>query len=532
MGKHTDKLYITHSEWATDFGGAKSSQPKSNFKRLPFFCCSLSLQPVEHPMCTPEGIVFDLVNIVPWLKQYGTNPVTGEKLEAKQLFRLKFHKNAGDEYHCPVTFKVFNEHTHIVAIKPTGNVYAFEAVEKLNIKTKHWVDLLEDVPFTRKDIITIQDPHNLSTRNISDFHYLKNDLKVDNPDEDAKKSMVSYKIKTTSGTASRVLSELSKGAGDTDDLTKSPAGASAALTPAYEKKEKKAYNAAHYSTGAAAMSLTSTAIDVQTRNEAAIIDDEEYMLTHVTGVGYAQLVTNVGNINLELFCKDTPRACYNFITLAKREYYAGTKFHRSIKHFMIQGGDPTGTGRGGESCWGKDFGDEFKSNLSHNARGILSMANKGKNTNSSQFFITYRPCTHLDNKHTVFGKVVGGMDVLGKMEKIETDDRDNPLDDIKLIKVNVFVDPFDEFQKKLEGTIKDSAGPKDPKESRPKKQPAVSIPTPSASTQIGKYIGADGEAGKKRASTLDDDLKFSADVGGVQIKKAKPSKGFGDFSGW
>lgn len=113
--------------------------------------------------------------------------------------------------------------------------------------------------------------------------------------------------------------------------------------------------------------------------------------------------------------------------LSKQGYYKGVKFHRSIKNFMIQGGDPTGTGRGGESYWKKDFVDEFKSNLSHKGRGILSMANRGKNTNSSQFFITFRSCQHLDNKHTIFGKLVGGLETLSKLESIPTDESDKPL---------------------------------------------------------------------------------------------------------
>ncbi|GBO31436.1 Peptidyl-prolyl cis-trans isomerase-like 2, partial [Araneus ventricosus] len=123
----------------------------------------------------------------------------------------------------------------------------------------------------------------------------------------------------------------------------------------------------------------------------------------------------------------TPKTCENFIKLSKSGYYENTIFHRSIKNFMIQGGDPTGTGSGGESAWKKLFKDEFKPNLSHQGRGILSMANSGPNTNKSQFFITFRSCQHLDKKHSIFGRVVGGLDTLSKMEKIETDKDDKPL---------------------------------------------------------------------------------------------------------
>lgn len=162
MGKWTDKLYITHSEWSGEVGqhsasaGISGKTASSGFKRLPFYCCSLSLQPFEHPVCTSDGIIFDLVHIIPYIKKYGTNPVTGEKLQTKDLIKLNFYKNEKDEFYCPVTFKVFTDHTAIAAIKTTGNVFAYDTIEKLNIKAKHWRDLINDEPFTRKDIIMIQ----------------------------------------------------------------------------------------------------------------------------------------------------------------------------------------------------------------------------------------------------------------------------------------------------------------------------------------------------------------------------------------
>ncbi|KAI8876163.1 hypothetical protein K501DRAFT_157172, partial [Backusella circina FSU 941] len=186
MGKWTDKLYITHSEWSGEVGqhsasaGITGRLNSNGFKRLPFYCCSLSLQPFEHPVCTPDGIIFDLMHIIPYIKKYGTNPVTGEKLQTKDLITLHFSKNDKDEFYCPVTFKVFTDHTAIAAIKTTGNVFAFDTIEKLNIKAKHWCDLVTDEPFTRKDIIMLQDPHNLEKRDMSKFHYLNNNQRVVN----------------------------------------------------------------------------------------------------------------------------------------------------------------------------------------------------------------------------------------------------------------------------------------------------------------------------------------------------------------
>jgi peptidyl-prolyl cis-trans isomerase-like 1 len=146
--------------------------------------------------------------------------------------------------------------------------------------------------------------------------------------------------------------------------------------------------------------------------------------------------TTMGNIELELFPKEAPKTVENFVGLAKKEYYNGIIFHRVIDNFMIQGGDPTGTGRGGESLWGKKFEDEFSPKLKHEGAGILSMANAGPGTNGSQFFITLVPTPHLDGKHTVFGKVVAGMDVVKAIGKVQVDRAGNkPLKDVVMKKV-------------------------------------------------------------------------------------------------
>ncbi len=156
-------------------------------------------------------------------------------------------------------------------------------------------------------------------------------------------------------------------------------------------------------------------------------------------MAYAQnevvLKTNEGDITVKLFSKVAPKACENFIALAKKGYYNGVIFHRVIKDFMIQGGDPTGTGSGGESIWGKPFEDEFKQNIVFDRAGILAMANRGKNTNGSQFFITTKPTPWLNNRHTIFGEVVNGFDVVKKIENSKTGYRDKPVNDKKILSV-------------------------------------------------------------------------------------------------
>ncbi|EIW13473.1 Peptidyl-prolyl cis-trans isomerase [Lactiplantibacillus pentosus KCA1] len=170
----------------------------------------------------------------------------------------------------------------------------------------------------------------------------------------------------------------------------------------------------------------------------------------------ATIKTNFGDIKVQLFPKQAPKSVENFVGLAKKGYYDGIIFHRVIPEFMIQGGDPTGTGMGGESLWGKPFEDEFSPEV-FNLRGALSMANAGPNTNGSQFFIVQKPqldagmdeqmkqagypeeivtaygnggTPWLDFRHTVFGAVSDGMDIVDKIAATETGMQDKPVKDV------------------------------------------------------------------------------------------------------
>ncbi|MEK3980790.1 peptidylprolyl isomerase [Psychrobacillus sp. FSL K6-2836] len=173
--------------------------------------------------------------------------------------------------------------------------------------------------------------------------------------------------------------------------------------------------------------------------------------------------TSMGPIKIKLFPDLAPKTVENFLTHAENGYYDGIIFHRIIQDFMIQGGDPTGTGMGGESIYGADFEDEFSMNL-FNIRGALSMANAGANTNGSQFFIVQAPNAQatakqlidggwpkeiaeaygemggtptLDQKHTVFGQVIEGLDIVDKMAAVETDANDKPVEDITIDSIEI-----------------------------------------------------------------------------------------------
>lgn len=150
--------------------------------------------------------------------------------------------------------------------------------------------------------------------------------------------------------------------------------------------------------------------------------------------GKVILYTTQGELEIELWTNEAPKACKNFIQLCLEGYYDNTIFHRMIPKFMIQGGDPTKTGMGGESIYGKPFPDEFHSRLKFSHRGIVAMANSGKqNDNNSQFFITFDKCSWLDKKHTIFGKIVGDTQYnLQNFEKVETDSEDRPTVEIVL----------------------------------------------------------------------------------------------------
>lgn len=176
--------------------------------------------------------------------------------------------------------------------------------------------------------------------------------------------------------------------------------------------------------------------------------------------------TSMGDISIRLFPEHTPKTVENFVTHAKNGYYNGIVFHRVIKDFMIQGGDPTATGCGGESIWGSSFADEFTPEL-HNLRGALSMANAGPNTNGSQFFIVQAASVHpsllaqmknlpdafpaecaeayaqvggtphLDYRHSVFGQVYDGMDVVDAIASVKTNPSDKPLEDVVILGIDV-----------------------------------------------------------------------------------------------
>uniref|UniRef100_A0A4W4FGT6 Spliceosome-associated protein CWC27 homolog n=1 Tax=Electrophorus electricus TaxID=8005 RepID=A0A4W4FGT6_ELEEL len=162
--------------------------------------------------------------------------------------------------------------------------------------------------------------------------------------------------------------------------------------------------------------------------------------------GKVLIKTSAGDIDIELWSKEAPKACRNFTQLCMEGYYDGTIFHRVVPDFIVQGGDPTGTGTGGQSIYGRSFKDEFHSRLRFNRRGLVALANAGTNDNGSQFFFTLGRADELNNKHTIFGKVTGDTVYnMLRLAEVECDSDERPLNPHKIRSTEVLHCPFDDI---------------------------------------------------------------------------------------
>lgn len=595
MPRKSEKLYISQTEHAGGHGKAaslSSAATQSQYQNyVPFSCCAISLQPWSTPVADRnDGTIYELTNVLPWIQKHGLSPASGGKLAAGDLVPLHFSKNeATGQWHDPVSFKAFNDSTHLVAVATTGNVFAHDTVHQLNVKAKYWSDLVSGEAFTRKDILTLQDPNNVSGRKkAADLHHLKEKLTLSAAEKDA----VNIAATGSAGSLLKKLKEQKEGAkrekdeagekalakmeaarkesarGKSDTTTaSSTASSSKSQLPSAQPKLGR-------STGMTAASLTSSGLDIRTKTDREIISLEDTMYDEirkgyrnkkgalVPHKGYVRLVTNFGPLNVELHCDRAPRTCYNFLTLCAKGKYTDTIFHRNIPGFMIQGGDPTGTGTGGQSMWGKPFADELTatpgSSEGHSARGCLSMANRGPDTNTSQFFFTYAPKTHLDRKHTVFGRLVDEPSAtLDALEAVPTDPAtDRPLRTVRILDVQVFSDPFADWmerrdRKEARGNEGEVARREEKRKRREEDrttwfgtnvkeggaegEDASTAAIAATKGGVGRYLAAAGV--KKPVGTAgriaDDDNVALPDV---KKRKKGPGDGasasFGDFSGW
>jgi peptidyl-prolyl cis-trans isomerase-like protein 2 len=557
-------ILVTETEWARDYGGKKAASSSGNAARpLPFDHCAMSLGPYETPVCTAEGVIFDIVNLVPYLQKHKTNPVTGAPMTTKDIIRLNMQKNAEGKWHCPVTCKVFNNNTHIVAIKSTGNVYTYDAVNELNIKPKHFVDLLTNEPFTKGDILVLQDPSDadlMSRRDISTFVHL-NQVREDT----AAEKELEPKVRANPISVS-VMKEMDRlKDAEQDRGTKyrqmqsehSAAAAGKEFTDdvkellELEPLTEDVTPGQSITTGKAGNALTSSTAEAWTDNSSRLATAEELRearwrtLRKLGKKAHAQIQTTHGNLNIELHCDMAQRTCWNFITLALKGYYNGTSFHRLVPGFMVQGGDPTGTGCGGTSAWGKAFKDEFDSRIWHDFRGVVSMANSGPHTNQSQFFITLGKAEHLNNMHSVFGKVVGGMSTLDRIESVGSDKKERPLAPISINEVVIFTNPLLEADEILADEIRNRIA------SRNRSSIRTALPSSNAATSANAGAAPAAEklqitqAAVPKASRKLEEVSGEGDQEAISAflgnhsghsssdsLPKKKARGFGNFSSW
>lgn len=261
-------------------------------RRLPFDRCALSMTPYETPVCAEDGTVFDLVNIVPYIAKHKKNPITGAPLSTKSLIRLNMKKNANDRWCCPITYNEFTKNSHIVAIRPTGNVYSWEAVEEMNLKPRTMEDLITGDKFTMDDIITIQDPKDVFIR----------DMNVYPAEREAKLAQGS---KTQRGsvqlnsTMQRILSQVPGASTDPGEKEQSPPQSSSA--------PKDGPRGLH-TPAAYAASFTSTALAPVTSKQRELLSEaeiREQRYRHMrkdpnTKKSYVRLRTTMGDLNLQL----------------------------------------------------------------------------------------------------------------------------------------------------------------------------------------------------------------------------------------
>ncbi|KAF7310815.1 Cyclophilin-type peptidyl-prolyl cis-trans isomerase [Mycena chlorophos] len=526
---NSNKLYITHAEHSLlgSHSSSRGYQQKVDAhpaQITPFDCCAISFQPFQTPVCAKNddgtGTVFDLVNIIPWLKQHNNeHPITKAPLAPSDLITLHYaRKESTGEIHDPISYKPFSQHSHIVAIRTTGNVFLAESI-------KGGRDLIAEVPFKKEDVITLQNPHGLPPASLPN---------------------------ATAASASTSKAEVKP----------KPVPSAVPVKP----KAEDPWNVSPYSSGLPGASLTSTSVDPQTTSSKLVWDEEELMFEDISNppkgkgkekdVGkrraYVRVVTTLGgsSLNLELYCEkvqilclilqrfyrpQAPKTCYNFLMLARSHKFDDCLFHRLVPNFMIQTGDPTGTGAGGSSYWETPFRDEhdLKGAAKHDSRGTLAMANKGAGTNGSQWYLTFRATPHLDGKHTVFGKLVGGEDVLDALEKLPLKPgTERPAQPVRIKEVIIYQDPFQDYKERL---VKKLARKK---EAESGVAPVAQKKDGDDMNAFGVKLGTGGSAfgaasggGVGKYMNLKRSQAAIGEQGGSETKKQRKT-GFGSFDNW
>jgi peptidyl-prolyl cis-trans isomerase-like 2 len=520
-------------------------------RRLPFSCCALTQVPFEHPVCTEQnGIILESSALMDFILQYKKDPITGDELSSSGIITLHMDKDEEGRWQCPIVTKPFSDHTKIIAVLDRSNneayVYSFEAYKELNVNPKNYLDLTTGKKFNpKRDVVVLNDPLDeafQARRDIQGFWYIRNGRTLQ-----TKKTTTDVKHSVT---ATRIMEQIQKERAKNKRKEEAPVSLP-------DGKKVKIYSedvtGVTYTSGKTAGSLTSSTMGIESNNEKREATQEEILEAQFKVMrkrkekGYVRMTTNHGDMLLELHCDITPRTCTNFLGLCAAKEYDGTGFHRLIPGFMIQGGKA----KAGEdaSFWGPAFQDEFDDRLKHTGAGKLSMANAGAGTNKRQFFITLKSCPHLDRKHSIFGEVVDGEALLEKLQKIQTDKKDRPVETITILKMEILVDPAKEAELLEQTRIQELAEAREAEAEWKKAKALGKMKGPAKSTMyddatmgsggtttdtIGKYLPASLVAATSDTQQLDKDNDgFPTLPAPIANTKVPPKTAkFGNFSGW
>jgi peptidyl-prolyl cis-trans isomerase-like 2 len=524
---------------------------------LPFSHCALTLVPFETPVCNAAGIIFDNAALVKFILRHKVDPVTGIPVDSsKCLIRLHMDQNEEGEWQCPILTKPFTDRSKVIAIIQPGerneaNVYSYEAYYELNIKARNFEDLQTGNKFDKdKDVLTIYDPSNDDLnclRDINSFYHIQHARELLDINEESS-DQIRHSV-----TATRVMETFRKNQAKnieqqiaTEKKRKAESMLETKLnTLKYYKDGIELRVLAEDVTGAkytegrggAATSLTSTVTTVSDQNVMRVATDDEIlfalcnvMRNKVKKKGYVRMKTNYGNLTLELHCDIVPRTCMNFLELCKLGKYNNSSFHRLIPNFMIQGGKPSNVEDKEECIWGGSFVDEFDDRLKHEGSGILSMANSGQDTNRQQFFLTLKSCPHLDRKHSIFGTVVDGTEILVEMEHVAIDKKNRPCEEIKIISTDVLIDPVKEARELEQARLeKVMAMREQPTTEHQQHIDGETKLTRLALATVGRYLQQSPKLPSGKVKQRD-----SVDEPSVIARLPPPPKktAFGNFSDW
>lgn len=418
--------------------------------RPPLHLCALTLSKHKQPVASPDGNIFDRSLIHQLVSRTHLDPISGHTLHPHQLipliFSLNDHPSKTSIYRCPFLYTPLDSSKKVIVVATTGRVYSAEAIERLNLARRHMRDLVDGTPFSLSDLIVLYDPAIHFTLPSAATPTTICTTALAPPPISARRQLPTF-------TAVQSLPQLCHQSTLAKELrlykSQLPSVSVSRLPSAEHRPppmKKPRCMSPPPLTDQSPHQHNPMIPSLYHKRRAE--DERKAVYKRIRkgrkGKGYVRVVTNIGHLNIELHCDKVPTTCDNFLTLAERKYYDGLIWHRVVPGYIAQTGDPTGTGDNGDSAWGGFVKDEIRTSLNHDAPGVVSMANSGRDTNRSQWFVCFQAARELDGAHTVFGKVVGGLYVLKEMENEA--ELSHPL---TVERIEVLVNPIRQIREQL-----------------------------------------------------------------------------------